>query len=336
MLTLVVPGLIWPRQALADLSFDLPLPAFSLLLGRGRLSACAAADADGLLAAELGADTPVPAAALRRLAFGRSRDDADWLCLDPVRLRFEERSMVLDDPAQLDLDAAETEALAVSLAPTFAPLGELEQLAPQCWNLRLRCPAPNFAALRLGIGRTVAPLPTHTDYRPWRQALNEAQMVLHAHPVNQAREAAGHPVVNSLWPWGGGRPTSAGQSRHDQLWTADPVLLGLADWQGITGRPLPERLGAGRGRSTLALFDALSAPARLGDALAWRDALTRLEANWLVPALSALRAGELDRLRLLAPGEHGSVELLVGRGDLWKFWRKPRPLAEAFAAKVAA
>ena len=114
------------------------------------------------------------------------------------------------------------------------------------------------------------------------------------------------------------------------------MLLGLADWQGITGRPLPERLGAGRGRSTLALFDALSAPARLGDALAWRDALTRLEANWLVPALSALRAGELDRLRLLAPGEHGSVELLVGRGDLWKFWRKPRPLAEAFAAKVAA
>jgi hypothetical protein len=30
----------------------------------------------------------------------------------------------------------------------------------------------------------VAPLPAHADYRPWRQALNEAQMVLHAHPVN--------------------------------------------------------------------------------------------------------------------------------------------------------
>jgi hypothetical protein len=37
MLTLIVPGLIWTRQALADLTFDLPLPAFTTLLGRGRL-----------------------------------------------------------------------------------------------------------------------------------------------------------------------------------------------------------------------------------------------------------------------------------------------------------
>ncbi|MBI5898082.1 MAG: hypothetical protein HZB40_02515 [Rhodocyclales bacterium] len=330
MLTLVVPGLIWPRQALADLTCDLPLPAFSLLLGRGRLGSAAAADAEGLMAAELGAGTSVAAAALRRLAFGRSRDDAEWLCLDPVRLRFEERSMVLDDPTQLDLDASEAEALAVSLAPTFAPLGEFERLAPPCWNLHLQRPAPAFAALQPGIGRAVAPLPTHADYRPWRQALNEAQMVLHAHPVNLAREAAGRPTVNSLWPWGGGRPLPASPGRHDLLWAADPVLLGLAVWQGVAHRPLPARLDAERGHSTLALFDALAAPARLGDALAWRDALARLEADWLAPALAALRAGRLDRLRLLAPGEHGGVELHVARSDLWKFWRKPRPLAEAF------
>lgn len=336
MLTLVVPGLIWPRQALADLSFDLPLPAFSLLLGRGHLNPAASADAEVLLATELGADFPVPAAALRRLAFGRVRDDAEWLCLDPVRLRFEERRMVLDDPMQLALDAAEAEALAVSLAPTFEALGDINRLAPQHWNLRLRKPAPAFAALQAGIGRAAAPLPAHADYRPWRQALNEAQMVLHTHPVNLAREAVGRPTVNSLWPWGGGRPRSAGQSRHDQLWAADPVLLGLATWQGITNGPLPERLDAERGRATLALFDALAAPARLGDAQAWRDALARLEANWLAPALAALRGGEIDGLRLLAPGEHGSVELQVGRGELWKFWRKPRPLVEAFAAKVAA
>ena len=37
MLTLIVPGLIWTRQALADLTCDLPLPAFTTLLGRGRI-----------------------------------------------------------------------------------------------------------------------------------------------------------------------------------------------------------------------------------------------------------------------------------------------------------
>lgn len=336
MLTLVVPGLIWPRQALADLSGDLPLPAFSLLLGRGRLSASAAMDASAMLATELGASAPVPAAALRRLAFGRVRDDADWLCIDPVRLRFEERSLVLDDPARLGLDDAEAEALAVSLAPTFEALGDIDRLAPQCWNLRLKKPAPAFAALPPGIGRAAAPLPAHADYRPWRQALNEAQMVLHAHPVNLAREAAGRPTVNSLWPWGGGRPQAAGHGRLDQLWAADPVLLGLATWHGIASRPLPERYEGVAGQAILALFDALAAPARLGDALVWRDTLARLEADWLAPALAALRAGRLDRLRLLAPGEHDSIELLVARRDLWKFWRKPRPLAEAFATKATA
>lgn len=336
MLTLVVPGLIWPRQALADLSGDLPLPAFSLLLGRGRLRLATAAEAGELLAAELGAPAPVPAAALRRLAFGRVRDDAEWLCLDPVRLRFEERSMVLDDPAPLGLDQAEAEALAVALAPTLAPLGELDLLAPQCWNLHLRQPAPRFPALRPGIGRAVAPLPAHADYRPWRQALNEAQMVLHAHPVNQAREAAARPLVNSLWPWGGGRPAPAKPASHGQLWAADPVLLGLAHWQEIAAQPLPARLQGKPGRATLALFDALAAPARLGDALAWRDALARLEADWLAPALAALRSGGLNSLCLLAPGEHNSVELRVGRAELWKFWRKPLQLAAAFGETAPA
>jgi len=44
MLTLIVPGLIWPHQALVDLTRDLvdprhhALPAFATLLGRGRLT----------------------------------------------------------------------------------------------------------------------------------------------------------------------------------------------------------------------------------------------------------------------------------------------------------
>jgi hypothetical protein len=33
--------------------------------------------------------------------------------------------------------------------------------------------------------------------------------------------------------------------------------------------------------------------------------------NWLAPALAALRSGELDCLRLLAPGERGSVEFVI-------------------------
>ena len=109
-------------------------------------------------------------------------------------------------------------------------------------------------------------------------------------------------------------------------------MLGLALAQGIDAERLPSKFRIPPGRSTLALFDELAAPARLGDALAWRDALAGLEAAWLAPALAALRGGRLDALRLLAPGEPNNVECVVRRGDLWKFWRKPRALMDAFAA----
>ena len=332
MLTLIVPGLIWTRQALADLTGDLPLPAFTTLLGRGRLTQRPALGTAGILAEISGLAAPLLAAALRRFALREHPEEADWLCLDPVRLNFQERSLVVDDPQNLRLTTEEAAALAVALAPTFAELGRLEVLSAEHWNLRLSAAAPAFQPLPQAAGRAAAPLPLDAAYAPWRQALNEAQMVLHAHPVNQARQAAGQPVVNSLWPWGGGRlPQPRTATTHDALWSNDPVARGIARLLQIDGTTLPDAFGSAPARRPLAIFDALEQPARSGDAIAWRDELARFEAGWLVPALAALSGGRLGALRLIAPGELAAAELQVGRRDIWKFWRKPRPLAELVA-----
>jgi hypothetical protein len=328
MLTLIVPGLIWTRQALADLTFDLPLPAFTTLLGRGRLRHLPPADTTAILAGAAGMAPPLPAAALRRLALRGKSDDSAWLCLDPVRLRFAERSMIVDDPRGLQLSAEESAALAVSLAPTFAAFGHIDVLSPVMWNLRLNADAPAFTPLSEAAGRSAAPLPGGAAYAPWRQALSEAQILLHDHPLNKAREAAGKPTVNSLWPWGGGRLPSPGAGRHDALWSSDPVAAGVARLLGIAHAELPADFVATSARHPLAIHDAMESPARGADAIAWRDALEGFEAAWLAPALAGLRSGRLDGLCLLAPGELGSAQLQVGRSDLWKFWRKPRALSE--------
>ncbi|MDP1734739.1 MAG: hypothetical protein Q8L44_10300 [Sulfuritalea sp.] len=332
MLTLIVPGLIWTRQALADLTYDLPLPAFTTLLGRGRLSRRPPQDTAATLADVAGLATPLPAGALRWFALREHPGDSNWLCLDPVRLRLQERSLVVDDPRQLDLSAEECTALAVSLAPTFAALGQLDVLSPHAWNLRLSAAAPAFQALSGAIGRSVSPLPLTPDHAPWRHALNEAQMILHTHPVNQTREAAGRPQVNSLWPWGGGRlpelGSGAGARRHDALWSSDPLARGIARLLQIDSAQLPECFAPAAARAPLAVFDAMEQPAGVGDALVWREQLSRFETEWLAPALGALRSGQLDSLRLLAPGELAAAELRVSRHDLWKLWRKPRALTE--------
>ncbi len=335
MLTLIVPGLIWTRQALADLTYDLPLPAFTTLLGRGRLSHCPPGSTAATLAEICRLDAPLPAAALRRLALREhpgAEDFGEWLCLDPVRLRFEQRSLIVDDPQWLQLTSDEANALAVSLAPTFAEFGELEVMSPHAWNLRLSVAAPAFHDLPEAVGRSAALLPLDAPHAAWRHAISEAQMLLHAHPVNQAREAAGQPVVNSLWPWGGGRlpeiDHSAATSLHDALWSNDPVAHGIARLLQIDGASLPAGFAGTASRKPLAVHHALEHPARTGDATIWREQLTRLEADWLVPALDALRSGRLDALRLLAPGDLATAELQVSRHDMWKFWRKPRALSE--------
>jgi hypothetical protein len=335
MLTLIVPGLIWTRQALADLTCDLPLPAFTTLLGRGRLMQRPPLDTAAVLAEIAGLAAPLPAAALRRLALREHPDQADWLCLDPVRLNFHERNLIVDDPQNLRLTADEAAALAVALAPTFAALGNLEVLSAEHWNLRLAAAAPAFQPLPEAAGRTAAPLPLAATHAPWRQALNEAQMVLHAHPVNQARAAAGLPVVNSVWPWGGGRlpafETRANAAAHDALWSNDPVARGIARLLQIEAAKLPATYRTSKARRPLAFFNAMEHPARSGDAIVWRDELSRFEADWLAPALADLRSGQLGALRLIASGELAAAELQVSRRDLWKFWRKPRALTELVA-----
>ncbi|MDP2811765.1 MAG: hypothetical protein Q8O34_16630, partial [Rhodocyclaceae bacterium] len=279
-----------------------------------------------------GLAAPLPAAALRRLALQEHPGESHWLCLDPIRLRIEQRSLIVDDPQRLELTAEESATLAVALAPILAGLGQLEVISPLAWNLRLAAAAPAFQPLPDAAGRAASPLPLDAAYAAWRHAISEAQMLLHAHPVNQAREAAGQPVVNSLWPWGGGRlpefDNSAAAGTHDALWSDDPVAQGIARLLGIDCVALPARFAGTAARAPLAVNDALEHSARTGDALVWREQLARFEADWLAPALDALRSGRLDALRLLAPGDLGAVELQVSRHDLWKFWRKPRALTE--------
>ncbi|PKO83240.1 MAG: hypothetical protein CVU17_09510 [Betaproteobacteria bacterium HGW-Betaproteobacteria-11] len=355
MLTLIVPGLIWPQQALADLTRDLALPAFGALLRYGQLTPDGPHDAHAALAATVGLSAPLPAAALRGLASRRTPDESCWLALDPVHLHLEQTRVRLGDPQQLALDETEAEQLAVSLAPalcvpsgTFRALGELVRLTPSLWNLRLDPDVPppvQTTPLPQAIGRAVTPLPAAPANRVWLAALNEAQMVLHEHPVNRAREAAGRPVVNSLWPWGGGRlgasrsteghPWIPGQARNDgalvmphgvpyrHLLADDALASGLGRWLELDTRPLGERTLA---PATLVFYAALALPAQLGEATRWRDALLALERDWLAPALAILREGHIEAIHLLLPGEPQGRQLLLRRRDLLRFWRSPAPL----------
>ena len=326
-LTLLVPGLLWPREILRDTTFDLPLPALSRLLGRGRRVPLASADA--WLADAFGIGAPLPAAALRLLGDGGDPAGDDWLCLDPVHLRVKEWAVVPDDPAELDLSVAEDAALRDAVAPHFAPLGEIVAPAPGRWHLRLKRPAAiETRPLPDGIGQAVEPtLPGGTQGAEWRRLLAEVQPLLHAHPVNLARVKTGRATINHLWPWGGGRLPASAQRNFDQLWTDDPLLKGLGTLAGSTVAPLPAHFAPTPGR-VLAKLDQLSTSLASFDAMAWRDALAALEGDWIAPALAGAQHGVPRRLTFIATGHGRALHVTATRTDLWRFWRQAVTLAE--------
>ncbi len=323
-LTLLVPGLLLPVEILENTVHDLRAPSLSSILGSGTRHDL---PADWLPGA-FGLDH-LPAAALRKVSPGGTAPD-DWLCLDPVRWHVAAERVTLDDPAKLELTAAEDAALIAAMQALFADWGELSASAPGRWELRLRRPlALETQPLPAAIHQTIDPrLPGGADGPAWRRLLAEAQPLLHTHPVNRQREADNRPTVNSLWPWGQGHLPDNIQSGFDSVWSDDPVVAGLCRQAGTSCAIPPERYPSARGRS-LAILDSLAQPARTFDALAWREALLALERDWLAPALAALKRGECSHLRVIGMRlSHSPVTVAydLKRSDLLRFWRKPRAL----------
>ena len=324
-LTLVLPGLIWPQQAMRDLTHDLATPALCTLLGKGELASHPdnqwLLDAFGLMQAP-------PAAPLRVLGHGGIATQDRWLCLDPINLAFVERSIRVGNPGALQLTEAEAQSLCNVLAPTFAALGELLATTPDQWHLRMHHtapPLPDFAALTDCIGgRADQALPADAF---WRQLLNDTQVMLHDHPVNLAREASGQVRVNSLWPWGGGTLPAQAKTSHDVVFGEGAVIQGLAKLCGVATMPTPNTWQPNSDGNPLVILSPLERPRHQGDGLRWREALAELDVNWFAPLLSALRHGELRHLKLIAPETNGGRTLNVSRASLLKFWRRQMTLS---------
>lgn len=320
-LTLYVPGLLLPIEILDSTTYDLTAPTLSGLLGRGVRQEMPGGRPDNLF----GLDA-LPSAALRKVGAGGTAT-GEWLCLDPVRWQVSPEGVMLDDPALLELDAAESEALLDAIRALFVDWGESSTSAPGRWEVRLKKPvALETQPLHEAIHQAIDPaLPGGADGPAWRRLLAEAQTVLHAHPVNRRREEEGRPTVNSLWVWGQGSLPDKMSAGFSAVWSKDPVVAGLCVHAAVPCLDLPERFLPANGH-VLAIVDHLTTPARTLDALAWREALLAFERDWLALAVTTCQSLRLIGTRCGHPPS--TVAFEMKRGDRLRFWRKPRPLTE--------
>jgi hypothetical protein len=331
--TLVVPGLLGPLPA--EAGPDTPAPALERLLARSHRRSLPAHGLCATLFHLFGHLAPpeadLPSAAVTRLADTGETAPGWWLRADPVHLRADRDRLLLFEHHTFHPTAEEAQTLAQAFNAQFAADGlALEAVQPQRWYLRADSP-PRLRTSELAeaVGRDIHDfLPRGSDGRPWQALLNEVQMLFHGSPVNQAREAAGRPEINSVWFWGGGALPKAPASPWVQVWAEEPLARGLAALAGTPTAFLPAsglawlEQAVGIGEHLAVLEDAWVA-ALYGDVSGWGESVAALDSHWFAPLAAALARGELQRLSIVpADGRWYSAS----RRALWRFWQRRRPI----------
>ncbi len=329
---LIIPHLFPPARLLEAAAQGLRLPAFETLLARGTRVACTAQGIEAYMCGELGItqQQDFPVAPITLLTDGGLAGNDYWLRADPVHLRVMRDRIVLADSDALNLSQPEADALARSISEHFGAAFSPQPLHPAHWYLPLNIPPRLHATpLSVAVGCDIDPLlPQGEDAMLFRTQLNELQMLLFEHPVNQAREARGELPVNSLWLWGGGClpavPIPTGSKTTAALYSNDADVIALGRFCGVEAEATPEHFSADLlNESRCIVLDQLKESGQYGDAFGWREAISAMERDWFAPLLAHLR-WHPSAVRLLDPVNGKSLDL--NRLDCWKRWRRSRAL----------
>lgn len=337
-LSLLLPQLIWPEPEDTFALENLPCPSLEWLIAQGSLTRSPLCSYEHVLAGSFGMDGNAPFGALRLLGEPTTVPDADaregfWVCADPVHLRFHHERIILADAGAFELGDDEARSLGEALNQEFGNRGHFHVADPRRWYIKLSSHeyylAPPLSAV---AGRRMeGDLPNEPQVPKLRSWLNEIQMFLHGHPINEARASLGRPAVNSLWLWGAGCLPDMGACSHDGVWSKDPLALGLARSCGIPAHPRPECLDALLAHTApksdhLVVLDQLQGPVIYEDSKGWREAMIQLEANWFAPLKAAI-GKNVSAVTLIAPTIYGLLTWEVKSNARWQFWRRSQSIA---------
>jgi hypothetical protein len=318
-------ALPWAQDALDELreAGSVPaLPALRWLAGRGNpvrvarpwrewlLTTTGTPESDALEHWPAGAALAAAAGAGPGLAPG-------WGVAQPVHLAAGMDHLRLAPLADAVPQPDEVEAIAATVRQHFAGEAfELTDYVDGAWVLR--CEDPVVATTQVPadlVGRNIADaMPQGPDGARLRSLMNEIQMLLHGHPVNERRERRRQLPINALWLWGFGAlpavpATSIGphgwQLRTDDLWLH-------AYWRAHAGDEAAPGYGRAEGRDVLI---ALSQPPT-GDA---GEALAEVDSSLLARLVDAVQSGELQLLEV----HLGRSACALDRRSRYRFWRRP-------------
>ena len=320
-LHLLIPGLFPPQDIAPEVCAGLHLPALGRLLARGRKQAFPAKRLEDWLCDSFGVHSVAPA---RAASDGLDASEGYWLCADPVYLQVQHAQVLLLPEVVPGQD--EAAALCAMLNAHFSGMGMVFHAPhPNRWYLQLEAePAMATVPLREVAWRDAKfHQPQGGDALRWQAAVNEAQMLLHDHPLNKALEGRGGLAINSLWLWGGGHAEKVARA-FDAVGGDSELAGAFARTAGISRTKSLRDMLDGAGERGLWACEDLSAAQQRGDYFLWRERVQKIEQECTL-LLHSLQVGRLQRLTLEVLQENASHSFDLNRISAWKLWLAPRP-----------
>jgi len=345
-LHLFVPDLFWPEATFPEIYRDLSFPAIETLLAKSSQSENESQGVEAWLCStfsvEKQQDWPVaPITLLADKMENMKVGDGYWLRADPVHLLVEHDQVVLADSRVFRISLEEACQFVNVINKHFAEndlhlpsygFGAERRgmvFLPLCsdrWYLCVvKTPIIHTHVLNEVSSKNINSfLPFGAENMFWKGIFNEIQMLLHEHPLNQAREERGELAVNSIWFWGGGVMPKLISSPYTHVWSNDVFPCALALACGTDYAELPtnvatwqQSIASGR---HLVFLNSLHGKSQYRDAYGWRDSLKEMEDTWFSPLLGALRNGKIDQIIVTTIDRGRARSFSVTRSNLWKFW----------------
>jgi hypothetical protein len=260
-----------------------------------------------------------PAGAILAQAHGTHNGSRFWICAQPVHLAIDRDDLVLQPRSQLNLSEQESRTLYRLLEPLFAGHElEMKHIETGLWCVGSKRGQQLVTTdIERAEGRSVdGLLPSGKDAAWWHRLVLEAQMTLHEHAVNVAREEHGDLPINSLWLWGGGTVPAVHRC-FDTMCVQDPLLRAAAMLSQARLIEMPINALDAIGENEHVLVETM---------ISTRDgpgaSLSTLESDLIAPAWKALNSGRLDQLRLVLALPNALLICHCDRKARRRFWKR--------------
>ena len=336
--SLYFPGLLGPEVPLEQLASDewpncAQLPWLCKLFTHSHKQSLPKSSHEARILQGMGIIFPleqeVPLAHFRAKHLIQSTNDLPLWCLDPVYIQVDQEEAVLIANEQLDLSEHEARQIIDDINRHFEQDGLIvHYVSPHQWLLQGELSFTTSTLLAAMQQNINAHQPKGQDERRWRQLINEIQMLLHGHPVNQARELRGDMTVNSLWLWGGaqGAMVPHYEAIIDTVYSDERFVQDVAIACDIQYRRLPDKVDAQilADNTSLLIYTGQLVAIRNKDVFAWFDALKDFDQRILAPLFGFVKQGRLKSLTVYSD----TLSMTVRKKDLGKWWQRGRHLTK--------